>query len=143
MLKGRVSARVDQNQVALVKLMRKLGLTVLHLREPADLLVCGRSGVTVLVEVKNPEHPQSKRRMTAAELRGCVAWSGGGGLYCVVETAEDVAVLAQAMRSLGGARKLCSEVMVKHLQSYSDAAWQGLSRGGVEKCKALSVLRQN
>lgn len=63
-------ARVDKNQPDLVKQLRDLGAEVQHLHQlgggAADLLVAYR-GRWHVAEVKNPDQPPSKRKLTPDE----------------------------------------------------------------------------
>ena len=82
--------RLDGNQQEMVRALRARGCSVQSLAGVGagvpDLLV-GRGGVNVLVEVKDPARPPSKRRLTAAEQAWHDAWRGQS---VVAETVDDV-----------------------------------------------------
>lgn len=72
--------RVDANQCAIVKAMRKQGAFVQMLSEVGhgvpDLLV-GYAGKTALVEVKDGSKPPSAQALTGDQLAWHGAWRGG------------------------------------------------------------------
>lgn len=58
--------------------------------------VVGANGINLLLEVKNPEQPPSKRRLTQDEQDFCNDWRGQ---YDVVETIDDVIrIVAQKLK---------------------------------------------
>ena len=87
----RRAARVDRNQAALIKVLRKLGATVqpLHMvgRGVPDLLV-GFRGKTLLVELKDGEKSASRRKLTPDQSEWISAWRGGR--VHVVTSVDDV-----------------------------------------------------
>lgn len=93
----RRAARVDGNQAAIVKAARQLGATVQHLHTVGhgcpDLCV-GWRGRNVLIEIKDPAQPPSRRNLTPDEARWHDEWRGE---VHIVETVEDL------QRALGGA----------------------------------------
>jgi len=91
----RNAARIDENQPEIVKALRVSGNAVEVIKMPSDLLVA-RNGITVIVEVKNPEKEPSKRRLTDQERDFYDRWPG---MYCVIETFDDVLELSKALRT--------------------------------------------
>lgn len=75
----RRNARTDANQSPLVDDLRRLGFRVdivsMLGRGRADLIVA-RNGIMRWVEVKNPNQPPSKRRLTDDEARWQSDWDG-------------------------------------------------------------------
>jgi hypothetical protein len=84
----RIASRVDGNQAEIVKTLRAIGASILHLHQLKncfDILV-GYRGRTHLMEIKDPAQPQSKRRLTPGEAKFRDEWKGSP--YHVVETAD-------------------------------------------------------
>jgi len=83
--------RNDGNQALVVRELRKLGISVEILSEIGngcpDLLL-GYSGKMLLVELKDPTQPPSKRRLTDDEEIWRAAWNGT--LPLVAETVDDI-----------------------------------------------------
>lgn len=76
----RRAAKIDANQVAIVKALRQIGCTVQHLHAVGDGcpdLLVGAYGQTLLVEVKDGSKPPSARRLTEDQLAWHGAWTGG------------------------------------------------------------------
>ena len=74
----RTRARVDANQKEIVEGLRKMGLSVLHthqLKGCFDILV-GHKGFNFAFEIKDPEQPPSKRRLTPDERTFFDGWNG-------------------------------------------------------------------
>lgn len=71
--------RIDQNQNEIVKLLRKMGATVLILSDVGkgcpDILVA-LNKYNVLVEIKNGESPPSQRFLTLDEQKFFNMWKG-------------------------------------------------------------------
>ena len=92
----RRAARTDANHTEVVKALRRIGASVVSLASVGagipDIL-CGHNGLNWLFEVKNPEQPPSKRRLTDDEQAFMIAWRGQ---YAVVETAEQAIALVTA-----------------------------------------------
>jgi len=91
--------RRDGNHKQLVDQLLGVGYSVL---DTADLghgapdLVVGANGINLLLEVKNPEQPPSKRKLTPQEQDFCNDWRGQ---YDVVETIDDVIrIVAQKLK---------------------------------------------
>lgn len=86
----RKRGRVDSNQSRIVKELRQAGCSVAMTSDLGcgfpDILV-GLKGVNVLAEIKDPNQPPSKRRLTADEKDFHDSWRGQ---VCVIETAEDL-----------------------------------------------------
>ena len=82
--------RVDMNQREIVRELRTYpGVAVQSLADMGsgcpDLL-CGHACINWLFEVKNPNQPPSKRRLTFDEKVWHFNWSGQ---VAIIETAED------------------------------------------------------
>lgn len=86
----RMRGKVDANQSRIVKELRQAGCSVAMTSNLGggfpDILV-GWRGVNVLAEIKDPNQPPSKRRLTPDEQEFHAAWKGQ---KCVIETAEDI-----------------------------------------------------
>ena len=85
----RTASRVDANQASIVRALRAVGASVLHvhqLKNCFDILV-GYRGRTFLMEVKDPSQPLSKRKLTPGEAKFRDEWRGSP--YHVVETADE------------------------------------------------------
>lgn len=89
----------DGNHAELVSQLLGVGYSVL---DTADLghgapdLVVGANGINLLLEIKNPEQPPSKRKLTPDEQDFRDSWRGQ---YAVVETLEDVIrIVAQKLK---------------------------------------------
>lgn len=80
-LTRRGRGRRDANEAEIVAALKAAGCTVVHLDDPADLLV-GRNGVNYLIEVKNPA---TKGKMRKSQVEFAESW---GGQYAVVESVE-------------------------------------------------------
>lgn len=92
----RRGARIDANQPAIVKGLRKIpGVSVRHTHALGggfpDLAV-GYQGRTHLLEIKDPDKPPSKRKLTDDEQEFFNIWTGS---VHVVET------LADALAAIG------------------------------------------
>jgi hypothetical protein len=92
------AARVDANQPELVKQIRKLGYEVLHvhqLKNCFDILV-GARGKNFAFEIKDPNQPPSKRRLTPGEKKFFDRWTGQVNK---VETIDDIIKIIEAQTS--------------------------------------------
>lgn len=82
--------RVDGNQKQVVQNLRKCGYSVLILSNVGkgcpDLLV-GCNGLNVLVELKDPAQPPSKKVLTPDEVEFFDTWKG---VAIVAESAEEI-----------------------------------------------------
>lgn len=91
----RYAQRKDENQAEIVAALERIGADVFVLHEPADLLV-GMAGRTLLVEIKNPKKPPSKRRLTPAQVKFHAQWRGH---KAVVHTPEQaIAAVMEAVK---------------------------------------------
>ena len=93
----RRAARIDENQPGLVDEFRRLGATVeIHSAWPCgyDLLVHA-FGQSVRVEVKNPDQPPSKQRLTENEQQ---AHDNNPATYAVIRNAAEAEGLLNSMR---------------------------------------------
>jgi hypothetical protein len=85
----RRAARVDGNQAEIVKALRAIGASVQHLHavgQGCPDLLAALAGRNVLLEVKDPKQPPSKRKLTDDEAVWFGAWKGEA---YVVETATE------------------------------------------------------
>jgi hypothetical protein len=92
----RTASRVDANQPAIVKGLRAIGASVLHLHQLKncfDLLI-GYRGQTFLMEVKDPSQPPSKRKLTEGEEAFREAWRGSP--YHVIHTVDEAIAILTA-----------------------------------------------
>ncbi len=85
-----MAKRVDDNQKSIVKGLRAVGCSVLSLAEighgvPDVLAYHPRSGLH-LIEIKNPDQPPSKRRLTPDEQNFHLTWRGP---IHIVETIDE------------------------------------------------------
>lgn len=82
------AARVDNNQPKLVKQLRQCGFSVLiisQLKNCFDILV-GYKGNNYAFEIKDPDKPPSKRKLTEGEQKFFDTWKGN---VTLVETLDD------------------------------------------------------
>jgi hypothetical protein len=73
------AARVDENQPKIVKVLRGVGATVLHLHtlgQGAPDICVGWRGRNYLMEIKDGAKPPSKRKLTADEVVFFDTWAG-------------------------------------------------------------------
>jgi len=85
---SRRAARTDGNHAGLVKELRAIGANVFDASgfgEGFPDLVVAYQRVNYLVEVKDPDKPPSKRKLTPAQKKFFAAWAGP---RFVVETLE-------------------------------------------------------
>ncbi len=95
----RRAAKIDANQVAIVKALRQIGCTVQSLAAVGDGvpdLLVGAYGQTLLLEVKDGSKCPSKRRLTEDQLVWHGAWTGGP--VAIVTDIESAIRAARAMR---------------------------------------------
>ena len=89
----RKRGKVDSSQAAIVKALRKAGVSVYSLANMGggcpDIL-CGWKGENVLMEIKNSDDPPSKRRLTKAEFTWHEFWCGQVDVVGSVEEAFKV-----------------------------------------------------
>jgi len=85
--------RVDQNQARLVGELRWMGATVLHLHTVGkgcpDILV-GYKGRNYLFEIKDPDKPPSKRKLTDDEEMFHNTWTGQVNIIMSLHDALEV-----------------------------------------------------
>ena len=94
----RRASKVDANHGEIIAAFRKLGCSVLDI---SQLKNCGDAVVatsyrTAIVEIKDGRKPPSARKLTAGEQKFRDEWKG---LYCVIESVEDVINLVKAMEN--------------------------------------------
>ncbi len=73
------AARIDSNQPAIVKAFRSLGWIVAHTHMVGGGfpdIVCSKSGVTILVEIKDGSKPKSAQKLTKPEEDFHSIWQG-------------------------------------------------------------------
>jgi len=94
-------ARIDANQPALVKFIRKMGASFQHTHQISGALdgIIGYKGVDVRVEIKDPEQPPSRRKLTSPEIVTICAWKGRPPE--IIETEDDVMALLKTLRMRG------------------------------------------
>lgn len=88
--------RIDDNQQAIVNILRTTGATVVVLsgvgKGVPDLLV-GFRGVTLLMEIKDGKKPPSDRKLTTDQQKWHAEWRGGA--LAIVDSADS------ALRMIG------------------------------------------
>ena len=85
-----VAKRTDGNQTEIVEGLRKLGYSVAITSDLGDGfpdLVVAIDFKTMLVEVKDPNQPPSKRKLTPAQIKFHAGWND---IVIVAETIEDI-----------------------------------------------------
>ena len=88
-------AKVDDNQAEVVKALRAIGCSVLHLHRVGDGapdLCVGLRGFNVLLEIKDGSKPPSARVLTKDEITFRSGWRGQ---YAVVESPEQAIKVVQ------------------------------------------------
>jgi Holliday junction resolvase len=83
------AARRDDNEAEIVKALRACGAKVRIVTQGdgiPDLLV-GYNGYTILMEVKDGDKPPSARKLTEAEEKFFLEWTGG--LLVKVESVQE------------------------------------------------------
>ncbi len=76
----RRAARVDETQADIVAALRKAGASVLDMSAVGGGfpdLVCGFRGLTLLMEVKNPNTRYGRRGFNKNQIRWQETWNGG------------------------------------------------------------------
>lgn len=71
----RYGKNVDSNQKEIVQALEAIGVIVLEIGWPVDLL-CGYRSANFLIEVKDPAKPPSQRRLTADQQEFFKTWRG-------------------------------------------------------------------
>jgi len=94
--------RVDENQQEIVDALRDAGATVRVVTQGEgipDLLVgyTGQSGIghTLLLEVKDGNKPPSARKLTAAEEKFFMEWTGG--ILAIVKSPQEALDLINSL----------------------------------------------
>lgn len=92
------AARIDANQPDLVDYIRKLGGSFQHTHTVPGALdgIVGFQGIDQRVEIKDPNQPVSKQKLTELETETFAAWRGRKPV--VLKTREDCRVLLQSMQ---------------------------------------------
>lgn len=94
----RVRARVDRNQPEIVAALRKAGAVVQcthQLGGGFPDLFCNFRGRIFGFEVKDPQQPPSKRKLTDDEQAWIDNWNRSGQTVFVIETAESAISIMQ------------------------------------------------
>lgn len=88
-----MAKRIDANQPAIVKALRKLGASVQTLHEVGkgcpDIAV-GFRGANYLIEIKDDTKPPSKRKLTDDEQEWHAKWNGTVYVVESIEQAMEV-----------------------------------------------------
>lgn len=88
----RRSARVDENQSEIVRILRMVGASVTPTHTAGsgfpDLCV-GFKGVTYLLEVKDGSKPPSARKLTPAQVEWHDQWRGHCAVVCTPDEAME------------------------------------------------------
>lgn len=85
----RRAAKIDANQPAIVKELRKLGwyvLLVSQLKNCCDIII-SKNGRTVAIEIKDGSKPPSARKLSPGEQKFMDEWQGE---YALIESIEDI-----------------------------------------------------
>ena len=83
------AARVDVNQAQIVRGLRQCGVTVQHLHtvgQGCPDIMCGWHNRNYVFEIKDPDKPPSRRRLTEDEEKWHEEW---GGQVDIILTTED------------------------------------------------------
>lgn len=98
----RRKARVDTNQMAIIKVLRQAMISVQPLHSVGsgcpDIL-CGYQGENYLFEIKNALMPASQRKLTKSEQEWHETWRGD---VEIIECAEDALVYIGILKPQGG-----------------------------------------
>lgn len=93
---GNRQKKIDANQTKIVETLRKKRYSVAHTHMVGDGfpdIIVGVAGHNFLFEIKNPEQPPSKRRLTKDEERFHKEWKGD---VFVIETAAQAITVVEA-----------------------------------------------
>ena len=87
---ARVHAKADANQAKLVMFMRQLGIGWQSTHSIPGALdgIMGYRGIDQRAEIKDPEQPPSKRKLTEAEQKVFDEWPGRKPI--IIETEKDI-----------------------------------------------------
>ena len=95
-------ARVDDNQAQIVAELRQCGVTVQHLHmvgQGCPDIMCGWHNRTYVFEIKDPDKPPSKRRLTEDEEKWHEEW--GGQVDIILTTEDALKVMGILPNSIG------------------------------------------
>lgn len=87
----RHALRKDENQAEIVTALERIGCSVVVMHEPCDLLV-GYRGKSMLLEIKNPNQPPDKRKLTRNQVIFQADWRGH---YVVVQSIDEAIAAVQ------------------------------------------------
>ena len=96
----RRAAAVDANQMAIIRALRKAGVSVQPLHtvgQGCPDIIAGFRGVNYLLELKDGSKPPSERRLTEAQKVWHANWRGQ---VSICESLDDVATLVNVWRVL-------------------------------------------
>lgn len=86
----RRAARRDTNEAAIIRGLEQCGYKVWQLNSWVDLLVYRADCKLRVLEVKNPDKPPSKRRLTPTEKEFLVSVGACGGVVLTLEEALEL-----------------------------------------------------
>ena len=98
----RYAARTDDNQKEIVEFLIKAGCSVIDTSGAHDGfpdLVVGKSGITVLVEIKDGGKAPSRRKLTDKQE---IVHNTFDGAITVIESVEQAAALAKELSRIAG-----------------------------------------
>ena len=105
---SRYARRVDREQPVIVKELRALGFSVIHVhqvgRDAPDIIV-GKLGITVLVEIKTPGREKREKERLANQAAARAAWTGDSYIQATT-TGEIVAEFQRLHAARRGIRPL-------------------------------------
>lgn len=93
------NGRTDGNHTKIVRELRQLGYAVQSLADLGDgvpdIIIAPRN---VLIEIKDPSQPPSKRRLTPQEKKWHEVWLAAGGQVATCETTEEILKVLDSRR---------------------------------------------
>lgn len=95
----KTAARVDANQKEIVEYARSKGFSVLiisQLKNCCDIMIA-KNGYTIACEIKDPNKPPSKRKLTEGEQKFRDSWKGA---YRIVYTTGDIDIIEMSINNL-------------------------------------------
>jgi len=101
----RRAAKIDENQPALVELIRAMGVSVAITSAAHDGftdLVIGFGGVTVLVEVKDGSKPPARRKLTPQQVTFHGSFKGA---ITVIENEQQAAELVKRIKKVAASTR--------------------------------------
>lgn len=104
----RRAARIDANQPQIVNDLRGLGCVVWSTAGVGNGfpdIVVGHKGRNYLFEIKDPEKPPSKRRLTVKEMDFCSVWEKPGWVTACKGQVDTIETVEDAMEIMGIERK--------------------------------------